>query len=219
MNEAQQGRVGFGRAYGGPGKYIQRPGEIDRLPAHLKSLGDKAFLLVDGFVLDSMGDALRDSFAASGLPYKMERFHGECCSEEIARVETLVRSHSSAVVVGIGGGKNGGYREGRRLSNSSADRNRANDRLDRRAVQRCRGALYDGWRLPRGDLLAAQSGSCPGRQRGHRKGAGTLSYRGNRRRAFDMVRSPLQCRNLFTKLHWWWFSHPRGGPGACQSLL
>ena len=58
MDEAQQGRVGFGRAYGGPGKYIQRPGEIDRLPEHLKSLGDQAFLLVDGFVLDSMGDAL-----------------------------------------------------------------------------------------------------------------------------------------------------------------
>jgi hypothetical protein len=75
MDEAQQGRVGFGRAYGGPGKYIQRPGEIDHLPAHLKSLGDSAFLLVDGFVLDSMGDALRESLAASGLPYEMERFH------------------------------------------------------------------------------------------------------------------------------------------------
>ena len=105
MDEPQQGRVGFGRAYGGPGKYIQRPGEIDHLPTHLKSLGDNAFLLVDGFVFDSMGDTLRDSFGASGLPYKRERFHGECCSEEIARVETLVRSHSSAVVVGIGGGK------------------------------------------------------------------------------------------------------------------
>ena len=105
MDESQQGRVGFGRAYGGPGKYIQRPGEIDRLPAHLKSLGDKAFLLVDGFVLDSMGDGLRELLAASGLPYEMERFHGECCSDEIARVETLVRSQSATVVVGIGGGK------------------------------------------------------------------------------------------------------------------
>jgi glycerol dehydrogenase len=105
MDEAPQGRVGFGRAYGGPGKYIQGPGEIDRLPEHLKSLGDNAFLLVDGFVLDSLGGALRESLAASGLPYVMERFHGECCSEEIARVEALARSQSAAVVVGIGGGK------------------------------------------------------------------------------------------------------------------
>ena len=105
MDEAPQGRVGFGRAYGGPGKYIQGPGEIDRLPEHLKSLGDNAFLLVDGFVLDFLGGALRESLAASGLPYVMERFHGECCSEEIARVEALARSQSAAVVVGIGGGK------------------------------------------------------------------------------------------------------------------
>jgi glycerol dehydrogenase len=105
MAEAQQGRVGFGRAYGGPGKYIQRAGEIDRLPAHLKSLGDSAFLLVDGFVLDSMGAALQASLAASGLAYKIERFNGECCSEEVARVETLLRSQSAAVVAGIGGGK------------------------------------------------------------------------------------------------------------------
>jgi glycerol dehydrogenase len=105
MEEAQQGWIGFGRAYGGPGKYIQGPGVIDRLPEHLKSLGDKAFLLVDGFVLDSMGDALRKSLVASGLPYEMERFHGECCSEEIARVETLARSQSATVVAGVGGGK------------------------------------------------------------------------------------------------------------------
>ena len=62
MDTREQGRVGFGRAYGGPGKYIQRANEIERLPDHVKPLGDKAFLLVDGFVLDSMGDALRASF-------------------------------------------------------------------------------------------------------------------------------------------------------------
>jgi len=70
MDEAQQGRAGFGRAYGGPGKYIQRPGEIDRLPAHLKSLGDKAFLLVDGFVLDSMATRCEDRSPRAALPMR-----------------------------------------------------------------------------------------------------------------------------------------------------
>jgi len=30
--DGAQGRCGFGRAYGGPRKYIQRAGEIERLP-------------------------------------------------------------------------------------------------------------------------------------------------------------------------------------------
>ena len=105
MDAREQGRVGFGRGYGGPGKYIQRPGEIERLPDHVKPFGDKAFLLVDGFVLDAMGAALRASFEKSGLAHAVERFGGECSSEEIARVEALVRKQSAGVVIGIGGGK------------------------------------------------------------------------------------------------------------------
>ena len=105
MDAREQGRVGFGRGYGGPGKYIQRAGEIERLPDHVKPLGDKAFLLVDGFVLNSMGGALRASFERSGLAHTVERFNGECSSEEIARVEALVRKQSAGVVIGIGGGK------------------------------------------------------------------------------------------------------------------
>ena len=97
MDAREQGRVGFGRAFGGPGKYIQRAGEIERLPDHLRPLGDKAFLLVDSFVLDSMGDALRASFEGSGLAHTIERFNGECSSEEIARVEALVRAQSAAL--------------------------------------------------------------------------------------------------------------------------
>ena len=163
MDESQQGRVGFGRAYGGPGKYIQRPGEIDRLPAHLKSLGDKALLLVDGFVLDSMGDGLRESLAASGLPYEMERFHGECCSDEIARVETLVRSQSATVVVGIGGGKTAdtakvaACRTGARLviapTIASTDAP-----CSAVAVRYSTDGVYQEFDLP-----AAQSRYCPGR--------------------------------------------------------
>lgn len=105
MDVQEQGRVGFGRGYGGPGKYIQRPGEIERLPDHVKPLGDKAFLLVDSFVLDSMGGALKGSFEKSGLSHTVERFNGECSSEEIARVEALARKHLAEVVIGIGGGK------------------------------------------------------------------------------------------------------------------
>jgi glycerol dehydrogenase len=94
-----------GRAYGGPGKYIQRAGEIERLGDHLKSLGAQAFLLVDGFILDKMGPAICEAVENSGLAVTMERFGGECCTPEIDRVTALVKAAGSDVVAGIGGGK------------------------------------------------------------------------------------------------------------------
>jgi glycerol dehydrogenase len=73
------------------------------LPDHLKSLGAKAFFLVDGIVLDSMGASLRTSLEASGLAYDIERFGGECCAEEIARIGGLARTAGADIVVGVGG--------------------------------------------------------------------------------------------------------------------
>jgi glycerol dehydrogenase len=94
-----------GRAYGGPGKYIQRAGEIERLGDHLRSLGSRAFLLVDGFILDKMGPAITSSVEKSGLAVTAERFGGECSTPEIERVTGLVKAAGSDVVAGIGGGK------------------------------------------------------------------------------------------------------------------
>ncbi len=105
MDPSAESRIGFGRAFGGPGKYIQRAGEIERLGDHLRPLGAKAFLLADSFVFDTMGDDLRGSLAKGGVSHTIERFNGECCSEEIARVEDLARARSATVVVGVGGGK------------------------------------------------------------------------------------------------------------------
>ncbi len=105
MADSHQGRSAFGRGFGGPGRYIQRTGEIERVPERLKSLGAKAFVLVDGFVFDTMGASLRGSFEASGFAHAIERFGGECCSEEIARVVALARAAGADIVVGVGGGK------------------------------------------------------------------------------------------------------------------
>lgn len=94
-----------GRSFGGPGKYIQRAGEMGRLAHHLQPLGKTAFLLVDGFVIEKMGQAIEKSFAGSGISIRLERFGGECCSEEIERVTALVKAARADIVVGIGGGK------------------------------------------------------------------------------------------------------------------
>lgn len=94
-----------GRSFGGPGKYIQRAGEIDRLAHHLRDLGANAFLLIDGFVLEAMGKAIAKSFDGTGISVHMEKFAGECCTEEIERVTALAKAAKADVVVGIGGGK------------------------------------------------------------------------------------------------------------------
>lgn len=76
-----------------------------RLADHLRGLGESAFLLVDGFVFDAMGETIAKSIESGGIAIRMERFRGECCSEEIDRITALARSAKAQVVIGIGGGK------------------------------------------------------------------------------------------------------------------
>lgn len=97
------GRREFGRSFGGPGKYIQRPGELARLSEHVLPLGRKAFVLMDGFIFDNHGEAITASLRDAGIEVTAERFGGECCNEEISRVSD--RMAGAAVAVGIGGGK------------------------------------------------------------------------------------------------------------------
>ena len=97
--------IGFGRAFGGPGKYIQRAGELMRLSTHLRPLGRKAFVLVDGRVLDKLGSELAAALHQDDLVHIVERFGGECCSEEIARVGAAAAGFGAEMIVAIGGGK------------------------------------------------------------------------------------------------------------------
>ncbi|KAB0682794.1 glycerol dehydrogenase [Aureimonas leprariae] len=92
-----------GRSYGGPGRYVQRAGELRRLPEHLQDLGTRAFLLVDRIVAEEYGEAIRASLGKAEA--RIETFGGECCTEEIDRVAALVAESGADVVAGIGGGK------------------------------------------------------------------------------------------------------------------
>jgi glycerol dehydrogenase len=103
MAVEQGWRSAQGRSFGGPGKYVQRAGEIGRLAEHVRPLGTRVMALADGFVLDRMGETIRASLG--GLAATVERFGGECCAPEIERVTGLARDAGAEVVVGIGGGK------------------------------------------------------------------------------------------------------------------
>jgi glycerol dehydrogenase len=82
-----------GRSFGGPGRYIQRAGEMARLGEHVAAVGGNAFVLADPFVLDAYGEAIRGSLEDAGLTF------------ELVRVTALVKASGASVVVGIGGGK------------------------------------------------------------------------------------------------------------------
>ncbi|MCY4139926.1 MAG: glycerol dehydrogenase [Rhodobacteraceae bacterium] len=98
-------QVGAGRGFGAPRMYVQGPGELDRLGEHVSRYGTEAFLLLDGFVLDSMGDRVRHSLSKAGVRATIERFGGECSACEIERVSTLAKAERTQNVVGVGGGK------------------------------------------------------------------------------------------------------------------
>lgn len=88
------------RAFGGPGKYIQRRGEIACLEQHLTPLGDRFLMLADRAVLDRLTES---AGGIAGLD--IMAFNGECSAAEIARVVAAIRETGAQVVVGAGGGK------------------------------------------------------------------------------------------------------------------
>lgn len=94
-----------GRYFGGPGKYIQRNGEIARLAEHVKPLGNQIFVLIDQIAAKLFGNDIMQSLRKSGLIAAMEIFSGECCNEEIDRVISCARAVDADVIVGVGGGK------------------------------------------------------------------------------------------------------------------
>lgn len=88
------------RAFGGPGKYIQRRGGIAFLERYLTPLGDRFLMLTDPAVLDRLTEA------AGGIPgLDIIAFNGECSAAEIARVAAAIRETGAQVIIGAGGGK------------------------------------------------------------------------------------------------------------------
>ena len=88
-----------------PGKYIQGPGELDRLAEHTGQLGAHAFVIADEFVMNLTGDRVTASYAKAGAAVTMERFQGEITQAEIERLTARCKESQADVVVGIGGGK------------------------------------------------------------------------------------------------------------------
>lgn len=93
------------RAFGSPFRYIQGPGELDRIAEYAADHGDMVFMLIDPFLFDSLYAKFDASFAHSPCSFTAAAFGGECTEAEVERISALARDSGAQVIAGIGGGK------------------------------------------------------------------------------------------------------------------
>ncbi|MDR1292153.1 MAG: glycerol dehydrogenase [Clostridiales Family XIII bacterium] len=90
---------------GSPGRYIQGPGEIGNVGAHVSKIGAKALVVVSPSGKGRVGDALGKSLADNGIAYDFAEFGGECSKPEIDRIGAIAKDVGADVIIGAGGGK------------------------------------------------------------------------------------------------------------------
>ncbi|MHB1316223.1 MAG: glycerol dehydrogenase [Christensenellales bacterium] len=102
-----QGKANEARAYGGPGRYLQGPGEIKKLHKTAGIYGKTAMAIIDPFFIDKFSAMLKDQFESNGLQLHTVAFGGECSKPELKRLTEFIASLSPSpdVYIGLGGGK------------------------------------------------------------------------------------------------------------------
>jgi glycerol dehydrogenase len=86
-----------------PGKYIQGAGAIGELPGLVASLGDQGLLLASPSVNDKVLPACGLDHDAGAIA--VEVFGGECCEDELSRLQGVIEKTHANVLIGMGGGK------------------------------------------------------------------------------------------------------------------
>jgi len=86
-----------------PGKYMQGEGAIKELSSILAPFGERGMVLASSSVIDKVLPSC--GFVLSEHGMLVERFGGECCEEELARILKIIEGKRVDVLVGMGGGK------------------------------------------------------------------------------------------------------------------
>ncbi len=87
---------------GGPRRYIQGPGALDRIGEFAGELGDRPFVVADTVALELLRPRLAMSLGAAA---SFAAFSGECSHPEIARLVGSCDAAGGDVVIALGGGK------------------------------------------------------------------------------------------------------------------
>ena len=93
------------RTFISPRKYIQGPGELNRLGTHAAAFSKKAYVLISKNGMNRFGEIVKKSFEDAGEELLIDTFQGECSMQEIDRVKAACVEAGAGVVIGIGGGK------------------------------------------------------------------------------------------------------------------
>lgn len=93
------------RAFGGPQRYIQGPGEFENMMEFTSAYGEKALYVIDAFLFKNLTERLKKIYSAGASAFLSVEFGGECCQKEIDRLLEIARKEKIDVIVGVGGGK------------------------------------------------------------------------------------------------------------------
>jgi len=88
-----------------PGRYVQGAGAINEIGAYAAKMGSKALLTGGQRALSFCGQAIQDSLAQNQIGCHQEKFMGECCNTEIARLVAVANTNGADLIICAGGGK------------------------------------------------------------------------------------------------------------------
>lgn len=92
-------------AFGSPGRYIQGPGELYRLPRHSLALGSRAFAIIDEFFFEKLTRELTEIYKKQDAVFSGILYSGEITKSQIDEKTSAARESAAEVIIGIGGGK------------------------------------------------------------------------------------------------------------------
>lgn len=90
--------------FGGPGKYIQGYGELQKIGSHISYMGKRFLLIASKNRMGDLGKVIEESL---GSEYSIipAIFGGESSWAEIERIESIGKDEAADAVIGMGGGK------------------------------------------------------------------------------------------------------------------
>ena len=90
-----------------PSRYVQGPGVIRQIGEMAKNLtlGEHVLVICGRSAMAITKDDVETSLREQGLTSTIEKFNGECCMDEINRINALGEQVGANLIIGIGGGK------------------------------------------------------------------------------------------------------------------
>ena len=100
-------KAGEARGFQSPSRYVQGPGEIEKLPAIAKNYGDTVLAIIDTFFYERYSLLFQSMFAQAGMSVYPVEHAGPCSGERIEQLEELCRTLPTQpqVFIGMGGGQ------------------------------------------------------------------------------------------------------------------